>query len=332
MSGDSQLEMKQVHVLRPPEELRRLQIEVTTHCNLLCEECSRTVALKQGKWVDKHMSTEEFERLIMNSPPADTLVLQGVGEPSLNPQIIEMTRFARQSGRFRYITLNTNAVTRSREFFQELRDAGLSYVCVSVDSLETEVANKCREGTKVDKLVQRIRELYADFGSVVVSMVVSKLNYFDLPRTLETLNRLGEEINPRDRFTVEMVPVIDYKPASSNLPRNTLSHDEIYRLRKIIEQLSPLLPRLILSLNAGILTRIKEGALCARPFFSPFITVSGFMTPCCTVFDPGIYQYTNLHNMTMAEAWVSDPVQKWLTDYREQRGNTICDGCVFKVE
>ena len=78
-------------LFKVPERLRRLQIEVTTLCNLFCQECSRTVGVQAGTWTDKHLSLENFQKLIENSPPAEVLVLQGVGEPTLNPELLVET-------------------------------------------------------------------------------------------------------------------------------------------------------------------------------------------------------------------------------------------------
>jgi len=311
-----------------PERLRRLQIEVTTLCNLFCQECSRTVGVQAGTWTDKHLSLENFQKLIENSPPAEVLVLQGVGEPTLNPELLEITAAARASGRFKYITLNSNAVTRTPDYFRQLREAGLDYVCVSVDSFNPVVAERCRSGTKVPKLKRLLREIYREFGHIVISVVASKLNMFDLPATLEELNTMGEELFPTKRFTVEVMPVINYKTEASNQPRTMFNRDELKMLDEMLKIIGPALPRLMLTLNTSTIEQPKSGRRCGRPFFSPFITVDGFMTPCCTSFDPTSYQHTNILFTPMAEAWAAPPIQEWLRHYI-YAGDEICKGCCF---
>jgi len=322
--------MAREEMFQPPEQLRRLQIEVTTLCNLFCQECSRTVGVQSGTWKDKHLSLENFRTLIENSPPAKILVLQGVGEPTLNPELLEMAAHARASGRFQYITLNTNAVTRTRAYFRELRDAGVDYICVSVDSFNPEVAERCRSGTKVPKLKRLLRDIYAEFGHIVISVVASKLNMFDLPATLEELNAIGEEMFPTKRFTVEIMPVINYKAETSNQPRTMLNRQEIRMLADMVKLIGPALPRLIMVVNSTTIEAPKPGQRCGRPFFSPFITVDGFMTPCCTSFDPASYQHTNILLTPMAEAWSGPVVQAWLRRYIRE-GDDICKGCCFDM-
>lgn len=317
-------------ILKAPERLRRLQIEVTTLCNLFCQECSRTVGVQAGTWKDKHLSLENFEKLIENSPPAEILVLQGVGEPTLNPELLQMTAFARASGRFKYITLNSNAVTRTPDYFRRLREAGLDYVCVSVDSFNPEIAERCRSGTKVPKMKRLLREIYLEFGHLVISVVASKLNMFDLPATLNDLNTMGEELFPTKRFTVEIMPVINYKTETSNQPRTMFNRRELETLRDMLKVIGHELPRLALVLNTATIEAPKGSQRCGRPFFSPYITVDGYMTPCCTSYDTATYNHTNILFTPMAEAWESPTVQNWLEHYLKA-GDEICQGCCFDM-
>jgi MoaA/NifB/PqqE/SkfB family radical SAM enzyme len=318
-------------LLARPDQFRRLQIEVTTHCNLFCEECSRTVLGNQGKWVDEHMGLEPFKLVLKNSPPAEILILQGVGEPTLNPELVAITEYARDSGLFKMITLNTNAVTRGIEHFRELRAAGLTYVCVSVDSFHPEIAERCRAGTKVPKLKARLREIYQEFGSIVISMVASKMNMFDLPNTLFELDQIGEELFPQKQFIVEIQPVIDYKGQDSNRPRTTMNAAELENLRDLLVVASKSFPRLIVQLNTTPIEVPKTGEnKCGRPFYSPFVTAKGYLTPCCTTFDPSHYQHTNVLMTPIADAWETPPVRGWLESYLK-RGHEICDGCCFQV-
>ena len=321
---------KREELFRPPKQLRRLQIEVTTLCNLFCQECSRTIGQAEGTWNDKHLSLDNFRTLIENSPPAGILVLQGVGEPSLNPELLDMTRFARNSGRFKHITLNTNAVTRTENYFRALREAGLDYVCVSVDSFNPDVAERCRSGTQVPKLKRMLRAIYRDYGVIVISIVASKLNWFDLPSTLEELNAMGEDLHPGKRFTVEIQPVINYKDETTNQPRTMFDRRELEMLRGMLKSIEPALPRLVLALNTATIEEPAPGQRCGRPFYSPFITVDGYMTPCCTSFDPMTYQHTNIMFTAMTEAWSTDEVGGWLRHYLDD-GDEICRGCCFDM-
>ena len=125
--------------LDPPEQLRRLQIEVTTYCNLFCKECSRTMGLNAGTWVDNHLSQAKFERLIEHSLPAEILVLQGVGEPTLNPDMI---------GKITRLQLN-----RIKKRVSEAHGVPFEYSDAVVDT----IVSRCQElesgGRMIDAIV-----------------------------------------------------------------------------------------------------------------------------------------------------------------------------------
>jgi MoaA/NifB/PqqE/SkfB family radical SAM enzyme len=323
MAGTAQL-------FDPPKQLRRLQIEVTTLCNLFCEECSRTVGLKQGTWNDSHMSLAKFRTVVANMPPAKILVLQGVGEPTLNPDLIDITRYARETGRFELITLNTNAVTRTVDFHKELKQAGLDYVCVSVDSFNPEIAERCRSGTKVAKLRRMLRGIYEAYGHIVISMVASRMNMYDIPNTLAELNAMGAELFPSRKFVVEIQPVIDYKDHTSNAPSAAFDREELTQLQSILAVVQRSLPRISVQLNVNSIQQPAPRERCARPFFSPYVTVDGFLTPCCTTADPAIYKHTNMFYNSLDEVWTGDVIRGWLLDYL-RNGNEICNGCCFDI-
>jgi hypothetical protein len=135
---------------------------------------------------------------------------------------------------------------------------------------------------------------------------------------------------PTKRFTVEIQPVINYQDDTSNQPRTMLNRRELEMLRNMLAAIGDALPRLILSLNTSPIEKPKPGQRCGRPFFSPFITVDGFMTPCCTSFDPATYQHTNILYTPMTEAWSSPPVKGWLEQFFDE-GDEICQGCCFDM-
>ena len=81
--------------IQPPDRLRRLQIEITTGCNLRCVGCQRTIGMKDRSWRNTHMPIDRFRAIIRNAPPSQALILQGIGEPTLHPSLGAMIDEAR---------------------------------------------------------------------------------------------------------------------------------------------------------------------------------------------------------------------------------------------
>ena len=109
--------MSDRNLFSAPARLRRLQIEITTGCNLRCAGCQRTLGMAEGTWRNAHMPLDRFAAVLGNAPPADAIILQGIGEPTLHPGLPEMIGLARETGRYGVVSFNTNALARETAYY-----------------------------------------------------------------------------------------------------------------------------------------------------------------------------------------------------------------------
>lgn len=299
-----------------PQSLNRLQIEITTGCNLRCAGCQRTLGMGKGDWVNRHMEPELFAKVIANAPAATYVVLQGIGEPSLHPRLEQLITIAKASGKYGDISFNTNALAREPEAFVAWKALGLSHVSISVDSLNPVTAEKARAGTDVVRLRQAITKLVALFeGRVTFSVVVSKANLGEMTSLLAELALLGAA-------AVEIQPLVAYGPETQAL---ALSGEDRETLRNVAATARSRHPRMAVML-APILT--PNGSRCRRPFRAGYVTVEGMITPCCLTEDASLYGHASLAEQTYAQAWASAGVSGWLERYLD-RTPEICRGCCY---
>jgi putative metalloenzyme radical SAM/SPASM domain maturase len=84
---------------------------------------------------NKHLDYHLFTRAKSVFAQLEALVLNGIGEPLLHPEIVTMVEFARAtmpaSG---WIGFQTNGMLLNRDNIESLLDAGLNRLCISVDS------------------------------------------------------------------------------------------------------------------------------------------------------------------------------------------------------
>lgn len=310
-------------LLNPPTSLRRLQIETTTWCNLKCVGCPRTIDTNKGVWENRHMPVAMFRRIIDHMPPAYVAVLQGIGEPTLHPDILELVTIARGSGKFQGVSFNTNALAHGIDFYRKLIHAGLNHLSISVDSFNQDIAERCRSGTLTRKLRERVVELRREFPlNYTISIVLSRLNLYDFPNTLAELNGIG-------KFMVEIQPMMIYagQPPEPGQEDKYLGPDEVTLFNRMRDLITPTLPNLEI-ITAGPLWHEGRMVRCTRPFTSPYVTVDGYLTPCCTILSPDVYGQTSVHDMTFEDAWRSPGVSDWIKSYIEKQPD-ICIGCTF---
>ena len=294
----------------PPAGIGFLTLEVSTHCNLKCGGCVRTVATQHNAWQNQHMSIELFRRVVDNLPRVNIVTLHGIGEPTLNPDLPAMVQHARASGKFGIIRTCTNGITRDANYFRDLHARGLGGLGVSVDSLDTAIAVKCRSGTLVDKLRENLRGYAAIGFPVFISTVVSRHNAADISNLLHELNGMG-------RFTVRLQPLWDYgNPEACLTAAQEASLRELYLMRQ------PVLPNLSLEITLSH----QHELFCVDPWSSPSITVDGFLAPCCERRDPDDLGRLNLGEVSYNDAWQSPGFQAFLRRYAVA-APTFCRGC-----
>ena len=267
-------------------------------------------------WRNINMPLARYEAVLANAPPADVIILQGIGEPTLHTRLPAMITAARQAGKFGVVSFNTNALLHDLAYYERLKALGLGHVSVSVDSLVAETAEALRAGTDCDLLRKMVRGLSALFTQgMTLSVVLSRRNLPELPSLLTELHDLGARV-------VELQPLISYAEQIDSI---ALSAAELQGARSTVAQIRSRLPDLTVLLAPAV---TPDGSRCRRPFTAGYVTVGGFLTPCCTTNDIDLFGRTSLAEQTWAEAWESPGVQRWLQTYFDREPD-ICLGCAF---
>lgn len=113
---------------------KKLYLEVTTRCNLHCFIC---VKYKESSCIkEEHFPLPLFEKIIPSLPTVKTLVLNGIGEPLMHPQLIDFIKIAkRHMPHEGSIGFQSNGLLLNAEMAENLIAAGLDTVCLSVDDI-----------------------------------------------------------------------------------------------------------------------------------------------------------------------------------------------------
>lgn len=289
-----------------------MTVEVTTQCSLKCVGCARTLGQEAGVWQDRHMSAALFARIVPNLPRLQKLTMHGIGEPTLNPEYVEMVAIAAKSGRFKAISANTHALSRPIAYYRRLADAGLTRLVVSVDSLTQEVADRTRTGTNVARLRRRLDELASLPIPVAITMVASRFNLEDLPITLDALNGAGQ-------FAVQLQSFLDL-----GRPEGCLTPADLAQIQRLVAAGSSRWPQLAITPILGFAA--SQPGICDAPWSSLAVTVDGFLTPCCIMWDPAALGFINIGDMSVDAAFTTPSFRAFLERYLQQ-APPFCAAC-----
>lgn len=168
----------------------KLFVEVTTRCNLGCFMC-----VKQTNgcgMTDGDLTPERFATLAPAFPHLEALVLNGVGEPLLNPHLESFIRQAKSSmPATGWIGFQSNGLLLNEARAFSLVAAGLDKICLSIDAASPETFRKVREGGEMLAIERAFTSLAAAKEhyhrpevEVGIEFVLMQSNLAELPAAL----------------------------------------------------------------------------------------------------------------------------------------------------
>jgi len=166
---------------------RKIYIETTTRCNLRCDKCIKQI--KNNGIIEGDMSFETFEKILPCLSTVDQLILNGIGEPLLHPDLEKMIAAARKAmPKNSSIGFQTNGGLLTAGRARKLIESGISTVCFSLDSLvKTEMNGTCEALPSVSRVsdgLQHLKEAAQQqkrHPSYGLEVVVSSSNIDELP-------------------------------------------------------------------------------------------------------------------------------------------------------
>ncbi|RMG95433.1 MAG: radical SAM protein, partial [Candidatus Dadabacteria bacterium] len=129
----------------------KLFVETTTRCNLRCAMCVKQT--RENAVAEGDLAPEVFEALAPAFPRLEALVLSGIGEPLLHPDLERFIRRAREAMPAEgWIGFQSNGLLLDRARARSLVEAGLGRICLSLDAVSPATFARIREGGDVGAL------------------------------------------------------------------------------------------------------------------------------------------------------------------------------------
>ena len=133
-----------------------LYLEVTNRCNLPCTTCPRTYEQLEPP---ANMDFDLFRSIVDQYPAVNRVVLHGVGEPLMVPNLPRMIAYLKERGT--YVLFNTNGTLLNERRGRDLIASGLDELRVSLDAAEPEAFKAVRGKDKFGLIVRNIQAFRA---------------------------------------------------------------------------------------------------------------------------------------------------------------------------
>src|SRR5215510_1410047 len=193
-----------------------ISFEPTTSCNLRCPECPsglRAFTRPTGM-LKKDFFSETIDQL---SKELLYLVFYFQGEPYLNPEFLNMVKYA--SSKKIYTATSTNAHYLNDANAKRTIESGLDRLIISIDGTTQEVYEQYRVGGRLDKVLEGTRnivkwkkELKSKTPFIIFQFLVVKPN----EHQVEDVKNLAKEMGVDDVW-FKTAQVYDYKNDPNHL-------------------------------------------------------------------------------------------------------------------
>lgn len=284
-----------------------ISVEPTTSCNLRCPQCpsglrsfSRPTGMLQG---------DLYQGLIDSIyKKTSYLTLYFQGEPYLNPDFLDMVKYARSKNM--YVATSSNAHYLNLENSIKTIESGLNRLIISIDGITQETYAKYRIGGKLDKVFEatknlmEARKITGKKGPLIIwQFIVFSHNEHELPEIKKIAKEFGV-----DYLQIKTAQVYDYETGNDLIPKN----EKYARYKKDENQYA-----------------IKNKLLnhCWRLWHSCVVTWDGLIVPCCFDKDAS-HQLGDLKLSSFNHIWWGKKYIDFRSTILKGRANIdICKNC-----
>ena len=321
--------------LRPPLP-RSLYLETTSRCNSLCETCILTFG---GREPARDLGWDEFRAVVDQFPVLERALLHGIGEPLLNRDLPRMVAHLKARGAV--VLFNSNAISLSPRIGEELIQAGLDELRVSLDASTREMYARIRGVDAFDKVMANLEQfavLRRGRGAPAVSLWFTALreNIEEIPGLVPLALRSGAGAIHLQRLV--------YNGLGLATEAQSLHGRLEERESALIQETEAQARRagVLFSASGATTPEVslapshddRPWSACRRPWGLVYVTVHGNVLPCCIA--PWITQHYegiilgNLFKQSLPEIWWGERYLTFRDEIQTATPPEPCRGCGVK--
>ena len=234
----------------------------TNMCNLRCKHCYQNA----GKPLPDELTREERLDVInqLDETGVAAIALSG-GEPTIHPTFLDAVREFHKRGF--YVSVATNGTTITKEKARQMKEAGVNYVEISVDSVDPKKHDDFRgvPGAR-ERAVEGIKNSLEAGITTGIATTLTKMNLDEIEDMVELALKLG----------VQRLIFFNFVPVGRGkeiLSRDPSPEEREKALIKIAELMMKYKDRLMIATTAPQFARvtlqISGGKIVAGTHFTP---------------------------------------------------------------
>ena len=255
---------------------RLFQVESAIACNLKCVMCPwREIAKKA---TDRGiMAPEIWAAIRPYLSRVQSVDFTGGGEPLLQPRLAEWISEAKAAGC--ETGFLSNGLLLKEKKLKTILDAGIDWICISMDGATAEMYNKIRVGSNFDDVCENVANIArlrsGNLPKTMINFVLMDMNVEQMEEMVRLADRLGV-----DQLNFKQCDVIRDQAGKGFGLFAAEETGVIRRLKKSLDKARRLAKKLNIETTAFAFTP-QELAVCEQdPRDSLYIRYDGTVAPC----------------------------------------------------
>ncbi len=294
-----------------------VHVGVTTFCNIHCPACP-TGNGNLGR-PRQHLDIRTYRQLLEQIGSRLMLLLfWDWGEPLMHPDIVTMTRLARDRD-IHSIVSTSGLAGDSPGRLGTLVDAGLSYIIVCVDGASQQSYQAYRKGGRLERVLATLRKLVAARGGgrypvIEFRSLATRHNEGEFPQLLAMAQDTGADV-----FGVKSLRPYDYRGIDVD-HRLVPDNDRLARYRYGDGR------------RQAADREMSAGPLrCQKPLFAPTLNADGTLAFCSYATAP-IENFGGLPEQEFDRWWQGSAVRPAQRLFLDGDGTDACRSCYFRSD
>ncbi len=214
-----------------------IEVKPITSCNISCIFCSVDEGPKSRRKVDfvveKDYLVQEFKKIaeIKRSNNVDAHI-NAQGEPTLYADMVDLVRDIMSIKGVKTSSIDTNGLLLTKQYIDELADAGLTRINLSLHALDPQKATQLAgHPYNLDKVLDIARYIPTKMDLIIVPVWMPGYNDDEIPKLAKFANeiRAGKNCPP-----IGVQNMLNYKFGRN--PAKEASFDVFYRKMKELEK------------------------------------------------------------------------------------------------
>ncbi|MGE5577909.1 MAG: radical SAM protein [Syntrophothermus sp.] len=309
----------------PLANLRSVQVEVSSACNLHCPQCFSHLESHRTAIMPYSFFQERIEPYLGQF---NAIHLVGIGEPLMNPEFFKFVSAGVKAGCQVFTTSNLQRVTPG--IAEQLVSSGISELSFSCDGIRPETYESIRIGGTWERFLEALDLINESKAKLGANLPRLTLNFGALRRNIEELPGVVSFAAQHGVSQIIAYHVVHYTP---ELADESLFHYQKLSDHYFLEAYQVAVKLGVQFFMPGLFLQPIKNRLetnqpfCIYPFQHFYIYADGRVGPCCMDF-PNRINLGDLNQTSLEGLWNAEPVLSMRRAMIEHQPNETCQFCV----